>query len=150
MTDRDVVEVTVHIAADPETVFSYFTDPARYTQWMGTDAVLDPVPGGIYRVRMRDGIEAAGEFVEVDPPRRVVFTWGWVDDPEVAPGSTRVVVTLDGADGGTQVVLRQYDLPSSSQRDHHRDGWTMYLSRLATRLRDGDPGVDPNAELSGC
>jgi uncharacterized protein YndB with AHSA1/START domain len=147
MTDHDAVEVSVHIAAEPETVFPYFTDPIRYTQWMGTDADFEPVPGGRYRVRMRDGVEAAGEFVEVDPPRRVVFTWGWVDDPEVAPGSTRVVVTLERVDGGTQVVLRHYDLPSSSQRDHHREGWSTYLSRLAIRVRGGDPGSDPNAQL---
>ena len=94
MTEPRVVEVTVHIAAQPETVFPYFTDPARYVQWMGAEATLDPAPGGIYRVRMRDGVQAAGEFVEVDPPHRLVFTWGWTHDLAVAPGTTRVVVTL--------------------------------------------------------
>ena len=72
---RNVVEVSVHIAARPETVFAYFTDPVRYTQWMGGDATLVAVPGGAYRIRMRGGVEAAGVFLEIDPPRRVVFTW---------------------------------------------------------------------------
>ena len=94
MTEPGLVEVTVHIAARPETVFTYFTDPVRYVQWMGSRATLEPVPGGVYRVGMRDGVQAAGEFVEVDPPHRLVFTWGWTHDHAVAPGSTRVVVTL--------------------------------------------------------
>ncbi len=58
MTEPDVLEVSVFIAARPETVFPYFTDPGRYRQWMGSVVTLDPVPGGIYRVGMRDGVEA--------------------------------------------------------------------------------------------
>ena len=63
MSEDGAVEVSVHIAAQPETVFPYFTDPARYVQWMGTGAVLEPVPRGCYRIVMRDGVEAVGEFV---------------------------------------------------------------------------------------
>lgn len=145
MTDPGALEVTVHIAAQPETVFTYFTDPARYIQWMGSEATLEPVPGGAYRVSMRDGVEASGEFVEVDPPHRLVFTWGWTHDHAVAPGTTRVVVTLEAHDGGTRVVLRHDGLPDEQQRDHHRGGWEMYLDRLAVRVTGGDPGPDPNA-----
>ncbi len=145
MTDPGVVEVSVHIAASPETVFPYFTDPGRYVQWMGEHATLEPVPGGRYRVVMRDGVEVVGEFVEVEPPRRLVFTWGWAHDLAVAPGSTRVVVSLDAEDGGTRVVLRHYDLPTDEQRAHHRDGWDMYLHRLGVVAEGGDPGPDPNA-----
>jgi uncharacterized protein YndB with AHSA1/START domain len=94
---------------------------------------------------MRDGVTAAGEFVEVDPPRRIVFTWGWTHDRAVAPGTTRVVVTFDEEDGGTRVVLRHHDLPDDVQRDHHRKGWETYLDRLTDRVQGGDPGPDPNA-----
>jgi uncharacterized protein YndB with AHSA1/START domain len=145
MNDDGVVEVSVHVAAPPETVFPYFTDPGRYVQWMGGDATLEPVPGGSYRVRMRDGVEAAGEFVEVDPPNRLVFTWGWTHDHAVPPGATRVVVTLHPENGGTRVVLRHHDLPGQEQRGHHRKGWELYLGRLDHRIRGGDPGPDPNA-----
>ena len=143
--DNDVVEVSVYIAAEPETVFPYFTDPGRYVQWMGRDATLHPVPGGAYRIYMREGVEAAGEFLEIDPPRRLVFTWGWAHDPAVPPGATRVVVTLEAEDGGTRVVLRHHDLPDDGQREHHRKGWEQYLGRLDLRVRGGDPGPDPNA-----
>jgi uncharacterized protein YndB with AHSA1/START domain len=94
---------------------------------------------------MRDGVEAAGEFVEVDPPRRLVFTWGWTHDDAVAPGSTRVVVTLEAENGGTRVVLRHHGLPDEPQLTHHREGWELYLGRLAVRVAGGDPGADPNA-----
>ena len=145
MNDDGVVEVSVHVAAQPETVFPYFTDPGRYVQWMGADATLEPVPGDRYRVRMRDGVEASGEFVEVNPPHRVVFTWGWTQDQAVPHGTTRVVVTLHPENGGTRVVLRHHDLPGQEQRSHHRKGWELYLGRLGQRIRGGDPGPDPNA-----
>jgi uncharacterized protein YndB with AHSA1/START domain len=111
---------------------------------MGSDATLEPVPGGCYRVLMRDGVEAAGEFVEIDPPHRLVFTWGWTQDRAVPPGTTRVVVTLEAERGGTRVILRHYGLPDHGQRDHHRTGWEFYLDRLHVRIQGGDPGPDPN------
>lgn len=146
MTDPDVLELTVDIKAEPDTVFPYFTDPARYGEWMGGSADLDPVPGGTYRAGMRDGVQAVGRFVGIDPPRRVVFTWGWTDDPEVPPGSARVVVTFEPIADGTRVVLRHYGL-SEAQRDHHAEGWTRYLDRLSIRATGGDPGPDPNTDL---
>lgn len=146
MIAPDVLEVSVHIAADPQTVFAYFTDPRRYVRWMGTDAKIEPEPGGLYRVFMRDGVETAGHFLEVDPPRRLVFTWGWSDDENVPPGSTRVEVSFTAEDGGTRLVLRHHDLPTQAQRAHHGAGWQMYLGRLAVRLVGQDPGSDPNAE----
>ncbi len=144
MTEDNVVEVSLYVAARPETVFPYFTDPRRYVLWMGSDATLDPVPGGVYRIRMSGGAEAAGQFVELDPPRRLVFTWGWTHDPAVPPGATRVVITLEEENGGTRVVLRHHDLPDADQRDHHRKGWDTYVSRLQLRIQGIDPGRDPN------
>lgn len=148
MTDVGVLEVAVHIEAQPETVFEFLSDPAKYVEWMGADATIEPVPGGTYRVRMREGVEAAGQVVEIDPPRRLVFTWGWQGDDVVSPGSTRVEITLTPAARGTDLLLRHLGLPGDVQRAHHRDGWEMYLSRLTIRVTGGDPGPDPNAEAS--
>ena len=80
MTEVASVEVTVWVPASPPEVFGFFTDPDRYVRWMGSEAELEPVPGGVYRVRMADGFSAAGRFLEVAYPRLVVFTWGFADD----------------------------------------------------------------------
>jgi ribosomal protein S18 acetylase RimI-like enzyme len=62
MTEPGLVEVSVHLAATPETVVAHFTDPARYVQWMGSAVRLEPVPGGLHRVAMTDGFAAAARF----------------------------------------------------------------------------------------
>ena len=80
-----MIHLERRVLARPETLFSYFTESARYTEWMGVEAVLEARPGGLYRVRVPQGVYAVGEFVEVEPPRRMVFTWGWEGDPEVPP-----------------------------------------------------------------
>ena len=72
----DVVRREIRIAAAPETVFPYFTDPLRMVRWKGRKATLEPTPGGVYRVEIRDDHVAVGEFVEVTPYARIVFTWG--------------------------------------------------------------------------
>jgi uncharacterized protein YndB with AHSA1/START domain len=144
-TPPDVLECSIFIAAPRPHVFAYFTEPSLYVEWMGERAKLEPTPGGVYEVRMGNGVVAAGSFEEVDPPHRVVFTWGWEGDRDVPPGSTRVVVTLDEHADGTLVVLRHHGLPSDGQRAHHGEGWTVYLGRLQRRAVGADPGPDPNA-----
>lgn len=89
----------VRIAATPETVFPFFTDPERIVRWKGEQATLNPSPGGVYRVHMGENV-VLGEFVEVDPPRRVVFTWGWeAESAPLAPGQSMVEIDLTPADG---------------------------------------------------
>jgi uncharacterized protein YndB with AHSA1/START domain len=161
MTGPAAVEVTVHVAASPQDVFAYFTDPARYVQWMGSQASLDPVAGGIYRVQMSDGFRAAGTFLQVEPPHQVAFTWGFADEEAarhvlhepaeasgtsaMPAGSTRVTVTLEAEDGSTRVTLQHDDLPTDELRKGHHVAWQAYLQRLAIRAAGGDPGPDPHA-----
>ena len=161
MTEISPVEVTMHIPAAPEDVFPYFTDPARYVQWMGREAKLEPVPGGVYRISMPDGFAAAGEFLEVSQPHRVVFSWGFADDEAakrtkhkpgettsgsaMPPGSTRVTVTLQDEDGGSRLTLRHENLPNPDLREGHAVAWNTYLPRLAVRAAGGDPGADPHS-----
>jgi uncharacterized protein YndB with AHSA1/START domain len=161
MTEIAPVEVSLHVAGTPTDVFGFLTDPARYVQWMGNEAELDPVPGGVYRVRMPDGFEAAGRFLEVARPQLVVFSWGFADDEAAArtkheggepggagampAGSTRVTVTLEEEDGGTRLTLRHENLPSESLREGHDVAWNTYLPRLAVRAAGGDAGTDPHS-----
>jgi uncharacterized protein YndB with AHSA1/START domain len=144
-----VVEREIRIAARPETVFDFFVDPEKMRQWKGDRAELDPRPGGIYRIEINDRAVAKGEYVEIDAPTRVVFTWGWegqkAGDGEhvVPPGSSRVEVDLTPDGDGTLVRLRHLDLPEQS-REIHGQGWDLYLGRLAKAAAGEDPGADPN------
>src|SRR5262249_61990827 len=110
----------------------------------GAAAFSRPAPAGPPRIRAGGGGGAAGVSPETGPPHRLVFTWGWTNDPAVPPGTTRVVVTLQPEDGGTRVVLRHHDLPDDKQAGHHQGGWEFYLARLALRAQGEDPGPDPN------
>jgi uncharacterized protein YndB with AHSA1/START domain len=135
-----VVECEVRVDASPETIFDFFTDPAKAVRWMGEQATLDPRPGGIYKVRMNDQYEAIGEFVEVDPPHRVVFTWGWRDDLEsMPPGSTTVEIALIPDGDATLVRLVHRDIPTPESAESHRGGWNQFLPRLAIVAAGGDP-----------
>ena len=86
------IEVETRIAAPPDVVFAYFTDPELYRRWKGSSAELDARPGGLYRVVMPSGDLVRGEYVEVQPPTRVVFTWGFEGNAELPPGSSTVEV----------------------------------------------------------
>jgi uncharacterized protein YndB with AHSA1/START domain len=138
-----VVEIERRIEAPREEVFVYFTDPDHYTRWMGMAAELDPRPGGVYRVRMNSDMVALGAFVVVDPPSRLVFTWGWVGDEALPPGSTTVEITLREDGDGTILRLRHSGFPSDEAAASHREGWAMYLERLSVAAPGGEPGRDP-------
>src|SRR5436309_4266824 len=73
----DAIKYELRVAASPETVFAYFTDPGKMVQWMGTEATLDPRPGGVCRINPSGHALMHGEYVEVVPYTRIVFTWGW-------------------------------------------------------------------------
>src|SRR6266568_1144603 len=146
MTEIAPVEVTVLVPAVPPEVFGFLTDPARYVQWMGSEAELDPVPGGVYRVRMADGFCAAGGFADDEAASRTKHEGGEPGGAGAMPaGSTRVTVTLLDEDGGTRLTLRHENLPSPELREGHDVAWNTYLPRLVLRAAGGDPGPDPHA-----
>src|SRR5438093_10811408 len=94
------------IDASPETIFGFFTDAEKHGKWEGTEAELDPRPGGVYRVLIAGNYQAAGEYVEVVPNEKVVFTFGWeVEGNPVGPGSTTVEITLRPEGSKTLVRL---------------------------------------------
>ena len=155
-TSEGMIEVEKRIAARPETVFAYFTDPERFCMWQGVDAELDPRPGGLFRVTVtgRSRVVAKGEYVEVDPPSRIVFTWGWEQIeglPDgmdgLLPGTSTVEVTLEPAGEDTILRLRQTGLRTDPERNIHIQGWEQTLDRLVIVASGGDPGPDPMREL---
>jgi uncharacterized protein YndB with AHSA1/START domain len=88
-TDPTTIAREIAIEASPETVWQFLVDPDKMTRWMGQVASLDPRPGGEYRLDVIPGHVAVGEFVEVDPPRRLVHTFGWEGDADVPPARPR-------------------------------------------------------------
>jgi uncharacterized protein YndB with AHSA1/START domain len=132
----------LHIDARPEVVYSYFTDPTRMAGWMGIDHKLDPVPGGVYRVDINGRDIAVGQFVELDPPSHLVFTWGWEGSADLPPGATTIEVELLPDDTGTRLRFTHRGLPVSRAASH-AEGWQHYLGRLQVAARGGDAGPDP-------
>lgn len=134
LTTSETVRREILIKARRETVFRYFTDPALVTQWKGQLAVLEPEPGGIFRVARDDDHVILGEYVEVNPPERVVFTFGWEKgDIPLPPGSSTVEVTLTPhGDNGSETLLTliHRDLPPEAA-GRHAEGWDYTLPRLA-------------------
>ena len=145
MDDTSPIVKEVYIDAPPEEVFPYLTSSEKYLLWMGVAAQLDPRPGGHFEVDPNGRDVIFGEFVEVTPPSRIVFTWGWNEPGHPMPaGSTRVEIELVPQDGGTLLRLRHHGVPNS-MREKHDGGWSHYLGRLERLMRGEDPGPDPYA-----
>jgi uncharacterized protein YndB with AHSA1/START domain len=139
----DAVEVETRIAASPETVFDFFVDPDRMIQWMGRSADLDPRPGGGFRCDINSEAIASGEYVELDRPHKVVFTWGWEGEDSVTkPGSSTVEVLLVADGNGTRLRLIHHDLPSPESAEKHGHGWRHYMDQLSAAATGADPGPD--------
>jgi uncharacterized protein YndB with AHSA1/START domain len=134
----------VAIAASPETVWEFLVDPEKATRWMGKSATFDPRPGGEYRVEVISGNVASGEFVELDPPRRLVWTWGWEPGTPmpVEPGSSTIEVELVPEGDGTLLRFTHSGLPGADAAKAHGEGWDHYLERLEIAARGDDPGRD--------
>jgi uncharacterized protein YndB with AHSA1/START domain len=122
------------IAASVATVFSYLVDPAKFVQWMGVSAQIDPQPGGAFRLDVDGEHVAIGRYQVVEPPHRLVLSWGWEGDAEVAPGSTTVEITLTPDGAGTMLRLRHSGFPTDEQRDSHEQGWLVYAAKLAALM----------------
>jgi uncharacterized protein YndB with AHSA1/START domain len=144
-TETVAVERQLEIDASPETVWELLTDEREATRWMGQAAEFDLRPGGVYRVAVIPGNTASGEFVEIDPPRRLVFTWGWEagSGSPVSPGSSTIEFELAAKGAGTLLHFRHSGLPSAEAAESHAHGWDHYFERLAVTAAGGDPGVDP-------
>src|SRR5689334_21572721 len=146
-TETTTVMREVAIDASPETVWQFLVNPEKATRWMGMTATFDPRPGGIYRVEVIPGHTASGEFVELDPPNRLVQTWGWEPDVNgarsVPSGSSTIEIELVADGDGTLLKFMHKDLPDAANAESHAHGWDHYFARLAIAATGGDPGADP-------
>ena len=134
---------SVHIEAAPEQVFEYFTSPEAIVRWMGDYALLEPSSGGAFEVDI-NGVPVRGRYLEVDPPHRLLISWGHAGSDRLPPGASTVEVRLSPAGGGTRVEIEHRDLPQD-MRDAFGRGWPHFVARLAVAAAGGDPGPDPLA-----
>lgn len=142
-TDTTVYERTLAIDASPETVWEFLVDPEKLMRWKGINADLETQPGGIFRCEVIPGHIARGEYVEIDKPNRLVFTWGWDGSEDVPPGSSTIVIELASDGDGTSLRFVHQGLPNAEAIASHAHGWDHYLPRLETAAGGGDPGEDP-------
>ena len=149
MQDTLVVRRETHIPAPPAAVFALLTDPDRILRWMGTEAEIDPRPGGLYLVNVTGARCARGTFREVVPVHRLAYSFGWDDNEEVPPGSSLVEIDLLEQPDGTLLRMTHTGLPTPEQCASHADGWAHYLGRLAVAATGRDPGPDPRHGNAG-
>jgi uncharacterized protein YndB with AHSA1/START domain len=136
--DNNVVTSEIFIAAPRERVFEALTDPKQAIQWWGqndryhlTEFYIDPRVGGKWStsggsMKMGD-ISVHGELLELDPPRRLAYTWiaSWM------PKTTTVVWELENQNGGTLVKLTHTGFAGDAeQANNHTIGWNLVLGWL--------------------
>jgi uncharacterized protein YndB with AHSA1/START domain len=148
LSESNVIEQEVRVNAPAQAIFPFFTDAQSIVRWMAVDATLDPRPGGVFRVNCPNELHVIeGRYLELEPPSRVVFTWGWKSmyGESVAPGSSTVEVDLL-ADGDATIVRVRHRELRPEVRSFHDMGWAHYLPRLAVAAAGGNPGIDFWAE----
>ncbi len=134
------LEIKRLIKAPRERVYAAWTDAAQMKQWFGPENVqtreliADARVGGTFRwdLTNSEGEEMTmrGEYRELQPGKKIVFTWQWADDEDWENHISIVTVDLDDADGGTELRLTHEQLPNEESRDGHTRGWERALDKL--------------------
>ena len=125
------------LSAPPAKVYAAWTDPEKIMQWFGPEGVAmvsaesDPRVGGRYRfiARAPDGElhNVSGEYREVVPNQKLVFTWSWISTPERV---SLVTVALKPDGDGTMLTLTHEQFFDEAARDRHQYGWTGAIDKL--------------------
>lgn len=140
--DGQDLEVSRRLDASPETLWSLWTEPAQLTRWwwparFETTYHIDPTVGGSFRFTTADlqdigVLDLAGTFLEVEPPRLLVYTWRWESD---LAHESRVSVDFLPDGDHTAVRVRHEGLAGEADRDNHVRGWNDCLDRLEALIQ---------------
>jgi uncharacterized protein YndB with AHSA1/START domain len=149
---QPAVVLSRRFAAPPERVFRAWVEPEQLVRWQFPDrgtrlevAAFDAQRGGAYEFRFHaaDGrIDTVrGSFIELVPPKRLVFTWRWdTNDPDGGVES-RVSVDLVPDGGGTRLTVSHERLPTANSCRRHQLGWTGALGHLAELFEQATRGL---------
>lgn len=141
-----VLELRRVLEAPRERIFSMLTRPAELAKWWGPhgfttpEIELDLRVGGGYRFAMQppdgDAFHLSGEFLELDPAGRLVYTFRW-DEPHPDDRETVVTLTLSAAGDATEVSLSQGEFATEERLTLHRNGWTDSFEKLRELVESG-------------
>ena len=126
---------TVVIGATPDTVFRFFTDSARWAKWWGKGSTIEPRVGGRVHIVHSEGTESVGEVLEIEPPRRIVFTFSYPSAPPVEGDRSRVTIELGDHPRGTRLELH-HAFAEAKARDEFIQGWRYQLSVFGNIVSD--------------
>ena len=134
------LEIKRFINAPRDRVYAACTDPAQLRQWFGPEKVqtrnliADARVGGKFRWDLTNSegekMTCLGEYRELQPGKKIVFTWQWDDDEDWANHTSVVTVELSDRDSGTELRLIHEQLPNEQSRDGHTGGWNSALDKL--------------------
>ena len=134
------LEIKRVLNAPRDRVYAAWTDPSQLKQWFGPekvqtrDLIADARVGGEFRWDLINSegekMTIRGEYRELHPDRKIVFTWQWDDDETWKNHISVVTVELDDDDGGTELHLTHERLPNEESRDGHNEGWNSVLGKL--------------------
>jgi len=138
--EKTSLEIKRFINAPRDRVYAAWTDPVQLKEWWGPkevrtlQIVADTRAGGKYRWDLvnQEGekMSVFGEYQELIPGKKVVFTWKWDDDEDWKDYDSVVSVEFSDRDGGTELRLTHVKLPSEASRDRHTEGWNSVIDRL--------------------
>ena len=136
MSDDYSVTVRREIAAPAEDLFDAWLDAESLGSWLRpasireTRAETDPRVGGEFRIVMVNEASStviSGTYLEIDRPRRLVFTWS---SPDTRFWDSIVTVTFEPSSSSTVVEIHQVGLPDEESQGSHYAGWTDILREL--------------------
>jgi len=151
-----ILRMTRTFDATPERVFAAWTNPDHFGQWFGPVGMktvqcdIDAKVGGAWRLmgegdnvpgkcepgRVRPTV--SGKYLEVEPPKRLVFTWAWHEQDDFAsPRGQESIVTIQFNAVGerTEMLFTQAVFKDEQARAAHNRGWTESLDKLGDFLR---------------
>ncbi len=134
------------IKAPRDRAYAAWTDPSQLKKWFGPenvqtrDLTADARVGGKFRWDCTDpagkDVTISGEYREIVPGRKIVFTWRLEEDDDWKSHNSLVTVEFFDREGGTEIHLTHENLPTGPSRDDHEQGWKSVLEKLEKFLNE--------------
>ena len=140
VSDDRVLTVSRVIAATPEKLFDAFTKPDILLKWWGPEGAsvgdheLDIRVGGRWRTALENSMGGtfvcSGVYKAIERPRRIAFTWAWLQENGEPGHETLVDVSFEKVERGTRLTVVQKTFENGAQRDLHGQGWHSTFNKL--------------------